>query len=93
MTAKIDSKPHSSLLARLGVDWPTHSALVLDDSYLFKRTCMAKKAMERGLPTDRKAWPCEPSVAFTAQDIKPAPIANSTKWKQLWAQSQHAYRG
>ncbi|QNI56387.1 hypothetical protein SynBIOSE41_03920 [Synechococcus sp. BIOS-E4-1] len=54
---------------------------------------MAKTTMERGLQTDRKAWPCEPSVAFTAQDIKPTPTGNSTKWKQLWAQSQHAYRG
>ena len=49
--------------------------------------------MERGLQTDGKVWPCEPSVAFTAQVIKPVPTANSTQWKQLWAQSQHAYRG
>ena len=48
--------------------------------------------MKSGLQTDRTTRPEQPLVAFTTQGIKQVPITNSTQWKQLWAQSQHAYR-
>ncbi len=82
-----------SLVARAGEHWPTHSVLLRDDSYSLERRRLAKTTMEKDLQTSEKPLPCQPSVAFTAQDIKTVPTTNSTKWKQLWAQSQHAYSG
>ena len=47
--------------------------------------------MEKELHCIREASHYLPSVAFTAQDIRHIPTTNSTRWYQLWAQSQHAY--
>jgi len=51
----------------------------------------ARRTMEKELHCVREASHYLPSVAFTAQDIRHIPTTNSTRWYQLWAQSQHAY--
>lgn len=49
-------------------------------------------AMADSVQTDQNQSHYDPSVAFTAQESELVPTANSARWKQLWSQSQHAYR-